>query len=56
LLRCEHSEFSEKPTGAEAPLPYGITSYTYKFASTGTFGFYCTYHQSEGMTGKITVT
>jgi plastocyanin len=32
------------------------TSYTYKFASTGTFGFYCTYHQSEGMTGKITVT
>lgn len=30
-------------------------SYTYRFASTGTFSFFCSYHQSFGMTGKVTV-
>jgi plastocyanin len=32
------------------------SSYTVRFTSTGTFHFYCTYHQSVGMTGTITVT
>lgn len=30
-------------------------SYTYRFTSTGTFNFFCSYHQSVGMTGTITV-
>lgn len=33
----------------------GKSSYTYQFASKGTFDFYCTYHKSIGMTGTITV-
>jgi plastocyanin len=30
-------------------------SYTYRFTSTGTFSFYCYYHQTAGMTGTVTV-
>jgi len=30
-------------------------SYTYRFTSTGTFSFYCSYHQGVGMTGSVTV-
>ena len=30
-------------------------SYTYRFTSSGTFNFFCNYHQSFGMTGTITV-
>jgi plastocyanin len=30
-------------------------SYTYRFTSTGTFNFFCYYHQTAGMTGKVTV-
>jgi hypothetical protein len=33
----------------------GKTSYTYQFASKGTFNFVCSYHKSFGMTGTITV-
>ena len=33
----------------------GKTSYTYQFASKGTFDFYCSYHKSIGMTGTVTV-
>jgi plastocyanin len=31
-------------------------SYTYRFTSTGTFDFFCSYHKSAGMTGTVTVT
>jgi plastocyanin len=34
----------------------GEASYTYRFMSTGTFDFYCSYHRSLGMTGTVTVT
>lgn len=30
-------------------------SYTYRFTSTGTFNFFCSYHQGVGMTGTVTV-
>jgi plastocyanin len=30
-------------------------SYTYRFTSSGTFNFFCSYHQSLGMTGTVTV-
>ena len=30
-------------------------SYTYRFTSSGSFNFYCSYHQSVGMTGTVTV-
>ena len=30
-------------------------SYTYRFTKSGTFDFVCSYHQSVGMTGTITV-
>jgi plastocyanin len=30
-------------------------SYTYRFTSSGTFNFYCSYHQGVGMTGSVTV-
>ena len=30
-------------------------SYTYRFTSSGTFNFYCSYHQGVGMTGTVTV-
>lgn len=30
-------------------------SYTYRFTSSGTFNFFCTYHQNLGMTGTVTV-
>ena len=30
-------------------------SYTYRFTSSGTFNFYCSYHQNLGMTGTVTV-
>jgi len=30
-------------------------NYTYRFTSSGTFNFYCSYHQGVGMTGTVTV-
>ena len=30
-------------------------SYTFRFTSTGTFNFFCSYHQGVGMTGTVTV-
>jgi len=32
------------------------SSYTYRFTSTGTFDFVCSYHQAAGMTGTVKVT
>ena len=32
------------------------SSYTYRFTSTGTFNFVCSYHQAAGMTGTVKVT
>ena len=30
-------------------------SYVFRFTSSGTFNFFCSYHQSLGMTGTVTV-
>ena len=30
-------------------------SYTFRFTSSGTFNFFCSYHQGLGMTGTVTV-
>lgn len=30
-------------------------SYTYRFTRAGTFDFVCSYHQTVGMTGSVTV-
>jgi plastocyanin len=30
-------------------------SYTYRFTSTGSFDFFCSYHRAAGMTGRVTV-
>ena len=43
------------PTWNSGDLTTNGQSYTYRFASTGTFNFYCAYHKSLGMTGTITV-
>lgn len=43
------------PTWSSPDLSSSGQSYTYRFMNTGTFNFYCSYHQSLGMTGKITV-
>lgn len=43
------------PTWNSGALTSSGQSYTYRFTSTGTFNFYCDYHQSLGMTGTITV-
>lgn len=31
------------------------STYTYRFVSAGTFGFFCAYHRSLGMVGSVTV-
>jgi len=43
------------PGWASPDLSSGGQSYTYRFTSTGTFNFYCSYHQGVGMTGTVTV-
>jgi len=43
------------PGWASPDLSSGGQSYTYRFTSTGTFNFYCSYHQNLGMTGTVTV-
>jgi len=32
------------------------TRYAFRFTASGTYNFFCTYHQAYGMTGSITVT
>jgi plastocyanin len=43
------------PKWHSADLTGSGQSYTYRFTSTGTFSFYCSYHQNAGMTGTVTV-
>jgi plastocyanin len=43
------------PTWHSPDLTATGESYTYRFTSTGTFSFFCSYHQDLGMTGSVTV-
>lgn len=43
------------PSWSSPDMSTSGQSYTYRFTNSGTFHFYCSYHQGLGMTGTITV-
>ena len=43
------------PNWSSPDMSSSGASYTYRFTSTGTFAFYCSFHRDLGMTGSVTV-